>query len=62
LLFVLLGPAIPLVLIGRITRKVIRGRRHIGTLLGCFPQFVVITSAWCLGEFVGYLTGRESAR
>jgi len=62
LLFILGSPAIPLILITRISRKVLLGGRNIGALLKSFPHFVVITSAWCLGEFVGYLTGRESAR
>jgi hypothetical protein len=62
LVFTLLSPLIPLVLITRISLKVLRGRRNVGSLVRCFPHFVVITTAWCVGEFVGYLTGRESAR
>ncbi len=62
LLFILGGPLIPLVLIGRIGRKVILGGRHVEAFFRSFPHFVVITTAWCCGEFVGYLTGRESSR
>ena len=62
LLFTLGSPAIPLVLMARIARKVLSGGRNIGAFLRSFPHFVIITTAWCFGEFVGYLTGRESAR
>lgn len=62
LLFVVFSPAIPLILIGRISRKVFLGGRHKGALLQCLPHFVIITIAWCFGEFIGYLTGRESSR
>ncbi len=62
LLFVFLSPAIPLILIGRMSRKVFLGDRHKGALLRCFPHFIIITVAWSFGEFVGYVTGHESSR
>jgi hypothetical protein len=61
LFYTIVGPAIPLVLIGRITRKVLFGGRNIGALLRSFPHFVVLTVAWSFGEFVGYLTGKEAS-
>jgi hypothetical protein len=62
LLFALGSPAIPWVLVARISRKVLRGRRHVGALLRCFPHLVLLATVWCCGEFVGNLTGSESAR
>lgn len=60
-LFTVGRPAIPLLLVARIAFKVLRGFRYVSDLLRYSPQFMLITSAWCFGAFVGYLTGRKSA-
>lgn len=62
LFYVLFSPGIPIVLLARTARKVLNGRRNVGRFLASLPQFCAMTFSWCLGEFVGYLTGRESTR
>lgn len=51
--------AIPLLLIGRIARKVFATGRHRSHFLRALPQIAATAWSWCLGEFVGYLTARE---
>lgn len=60
LFYVLFSPGIPLVLLARTARKVFTGKRCRGRFLLALPYFCAVTFFWCLGEFVGYLTGRES--
>jgi hypothetical protein len=55
------SPAVPLILLARMAKKAFGARRHWGPFLTALPYAVLLTSAWCLGEFVGLLTGRESA-
>jgi hypothetical protein len=59
LTYIFSSPAIPLVLISRMARKVFSGRRHRKEFLRSFPHTVVLTWLWSLGELGGYLTGRE---
>lgn len=59
--YVLLSPAIPLVLLVRMGRKAFAARRQRMAFLRCLPHTAFLTSVWCVGEFVGYLTGREAA-
>jgi hypothetical protein len=61
LLYIVLSPAIPLILLGRSARKVFVGGRHRGAFILAFPHLVAMTFFWCVGEFMGYLTGRESS-
>jgi len=61
LFYSVLSPAIPIVLLGRITRKVLCGRRNLAQFLFSFPATVVFALSWSLGEVVGYVTGRESS-
>jgi hypothetical protein len=58
-LYIVFCPAIPFVLLGRIMRKVLCGRRNRAKFLFSFPLVVILSLSWCLGEFVGYVTGRE---
>jgi hypothetical protein len=58
-LYSVLSPAILLVLLGRIIRKVFCGRRNLAPFLVSFPLTVVFALSWCVGEVVGYVTGRE---
>ena len=61
LLYILFSPAIPLILIGRMAGKVFGGKRNRLVFLRSLPQTMVVTSVWCLGEFAGYLTGKEAS-
>jgi hypothetical protein len=61
LVYVVASPIIPLILIGRIARKVFSSRRNRGWFIVSLPQLTAVTFFWCLGEFIGYLTGRESS-
>jgi hypothetical protein len=56
LAYLALSPVIPLVLIARMARKT--GRR--GRFVLALPYLLCLTSSWCLGEFMGYLTGSDS--
>ena len=58
--YVVLGPALPLLLVLRVAKKR-RGSGQRGGLLAALPWLVCFTTAWCLGEFLGNLTGRESS-
>lgn len=60
-LYITFSPGIPLVLLARIGRKVFGARRNLGRFIVSLPQLAALTVFWCLGEFVGYLTGRESS-
>lgn len=59
--YITLSPGIPVILLARVARKVFSTRRNRGRFLVSLPQLVVVTVFWCMGEFVGYLTGRESS-
>ena len=61
LLYVILSPGIPLLLLARMARKVFGTRRNRGRFIMALPQLAAMTFIWCSGEFVGYLTGRESS-
>ena len=58
--YVVLGPAIPVLLLARMTRKALGGRTR-WQFCRAFPWLVAVTLVWCAGEFMGSLTGRESA-
>lgn len=58
LLYAALSPAIPVVLVVRIVKRVAARRRHAGALLGSLPFLVLFLLAWTLGELIGYLRGR----
>ena len=57
--YIIGSPGIPAVLLGRMLRKVWSGRRHRAVFLRSLPQSVALTLVWCLGEWMGYLTGGE---
>jgi hypothetical protein len=61
LLYFGLGPVLPLVLVLRLANKTVQASL-IGKFLPVLPHLLCLTSAWCLGEFMGNLTGRESSR
>ncbi|MCC7355348.1 MAG: hypothetical protein IT330_16520 [Anaerolineae bacterium] len=57
--YAVLSPLIPVILLARIAQKVFRSRRHRAKFLRSFPVLIVLALSWCLGEFVGYVSGRE---
>ncbi|MCZ6765656.1 MAG: glycosyltransferase [bacterium] len=60
---VLGSPLLPVLLPSRIAAGVVKKRRHVGQLLLCLPQLVVLMTSWSWGEFLGYLRGAgDSAR
>ena len=48
---------LPGLLVGRLTRNVLRRRLHLGWYVRAFPLVVLFSVAWAVGEFAGYLTG-----
>lgn len=57
--YVVAGPLIPAVLLGRTAKRVFAGRRNRVAFVGALPHLVAMTWLWGLGELGGYLTGRE---
>jgi len=59
LMYIIFGPGIPIILVGRMVCKVFSGRHNRLQFLLSFPQTVLLTLVWSLGEMMAYLTGRE---
>lgn len=59
LFYIASSPAIPLVFFFRISRQVLRKRRHTPKYLASLPLLVPFLLAWASGELVGYLRGRR---
>lgn len=53
---------LPFILTARIVSRGIGKRRHLRELFMTLPNIFVLQTIWASGEFVGYLTGRASAR
>lgn len=54
-IFVLLSPAIPLIYLARITRRVLDKKRNVGKFVKSLPILTMFLLSWSLGEFTGYL-------
>ncbi|MDQ3697852.1 MAG: glycosyltransferase [Gemmatimonadota bacterium] len=52
---------LPALLVQRAAANVIRKRRHGGRLVRALPVMLAMTTAWSLGELVGYAAGRGPA-
>ena len=52
-----LSLGLPALLVARLTRSVLRRRRHLGWYVRAFPLVVLFSVTWSLGELVGYLFG-----
>lgn len=61
LFYIIVSPAIPLILIWRTAGKVFRDGRYRTRFLQSLPYFVAIALFRSAGEFVGWLTARESS-
>jgi hypothetical protein len=64
LLLLLSSPLVPLLLLGRIVRRIIRRPRYRAKLFGALPWLVHFTLTWAIGECRGYastLLARRSA-
>jgi len=61
LAYALLAPALPLLLIGRLARHIAHKKRLAGEFIRALPAIFLLASAWALGEFAGYLTGKSGA-
>jgi hypothetical protein len=59
-LYIILGPALPLLLLARMTRAVFGRSNAWSPFLIAFPVTVVLTLIWSIGELFGYVTGRAS--
>ena len=53
-----LTPLLPFVLTWRLLKGVLKKRRFVGRTLLALPLLFLLSTAWSLGEFYGYLTGR----
>ncbi|HEY9519617.1 MAG TPA: hypothetical protein VIQ98_10150 [Gemmatimonadales bacterium] len=62
LLHVLLAPALPVLLFGRLAAKALASGGTAAKFLGALPALGVLVLAWSWGEGLGYLTGRRPAR
>lgn len=60
--YVLLAPALPPLLFGRLTVKAIASPDTAARFLRAVPALAVLVCAWSWGEWLGYLTGRRPAR
>jgi hypothetical protein len=55
------SPALPLLMLGRMTWMAMRKRRTFGAYLRALPFTTALIVSWSCGELVGYLTGRANA-
>ena len=62
LLHVLLAPALPALLFGRLAAKALASGGTASKFLRALPALGVLVLAWSWGEGLGYLTGRRPAR
>lgn len=58
MMFALLAPFLPVVLLGRIARHQLSKRRTLGKFATTWPLVLVLLTAWSLGESAGYLTAK----
>jgi hypothetical protein len=58
LLYVLFTPALPFVLLGRLTSSAMRSQRHSRALMRAWLPLTLMVFARSVGEWIGYVTGR----
>ena len=59
LVYLLRSPIVPLVLIGRVARKVFGTGHNRAQFLRSLPYLLVLATVWSYGEFLGYLAGPQ---
>lgn len=62
LLYALLSPALPPLLVMRLVRHMLRKRRRGWQFLAALPLIVLLAGAWAYGECVGYITRKADPR
>jgi glycosyltransferase involved in cell wall biosynthesis len=50
-------PLLPVLAVGRISRRVFSKKRHLGKFIQAQPLLWIFSLSWAWGEFVGYLSG-----
>lgn len=58
LAYAVAAPLLPLLLTGRMARIAFQ-RRRLGAFLRAYPWFLLLASAWTLGEIQGYISARH---
>ena len=54
------SPALPVLMLGRMTLMAWRKRRTMGAFIRAFPFTAALIVSWSWGEFMGYSTGRAN--
>lgn len=60
MVYIVLSPTLPGVLLLRMTINVLKKGRCVGAFLKALPLTILLTLSWSLGEAVGYMTGRAT--
>ena len=61
-LYALIAPALPMLLLGRMTRKATKSPRLAGNFARGFFPLAAMVLCWSWGEWLGYVTGRPPRR
>lgn len=61
LCYKLFAPALPIVILGRITHKILKSPSALTAFLRALPALTSMILAWSWGEWLGYLTERRSS-
>lgn len=61
MVYAALAPALPVLLVVRLTRLIMNKKRHTGEFIVALPYIILLASVWAWGEFIGYLTGTSEA-
>jgi hypothetical protein len=56
------APALPLLMLARMTVMVSKKRRAFGAFLRAFPLAAALIMSWSWGQLIGYLTGKANAQ
>lgn len=62
LFWAIFAPALPVLMLARMTLMARRKRRTFAAFLKAFPLTAALIVAWSCGELTGYITGRANAR
>jgi hypothetical protein len=60
--YALLAPALPVLLMGRMTSKAMSNKEARGSFIKALPSLLTMVGAWSWGEWMGYLTKRRPKR